>query len=68
MPAHATDRTVALERPRTDYLGWVRRFGPRGVPYEVIAILSSKEVRIRVLTTGEEVDYDIADLLNDPED
>jgi hypothetical protein len=68
MPAHITDQTATLELPRRDYLGWVRRFGPRGVPYEVIAILSSKEVSIRVLTTGEEVDYDVADLLNDPED
>jgi hypothetical protein len=38
------------------------------VLYEVIAILSADEVRIRVLTTGEEADYAIADLLADPED
>ena len=65
--ASARNRPDSHFRTATD-LGWVRRFGPRGVPYEVIAILSPKEVRIRVLTTGEEVDYGIADLLNDPED
>ncbi len=67
MPTTTMDRRKSLEPAPPAYLGWVRRFGPRGVPYEVIAILSADEVRIRVLTTGEEADYAIADLLTDPE-
>jgi hypothetical protein len=51
-----------------DIVGSVHRFGPRGVPYEVIAVLSPTELRIRVITTGEETTYALADFLADPED
>jgi len=68
MPTITMDRSKKPDLKPPAYLGWVRRFGPRGVLYEVIAILSADEVRIRVLTTGEEADYAIADLLTDPED
>jgi hypothetical protein len=68
MPTITMDRSKRPDLKPLAYLGWVRRFGPRGVLYEVIAILSADEVRIRVLTTGEEADYAIADLLTDPED
>jgi hypothetical protein len=68
MPTITIDRSKEPDLKPLAYLGWVRRFGPRGVLYEVIAILSADEVRIRVLTTGEEADYAIADLLADPED
>ena len=49
-------------------VGQVRRFGSRGVPYEVISVLSPQDIRIRVLTTGEEATYSVVDLLADPED
>lgn len=52
----------------SELVGCVRRFGKRGVPYEVIAVASPKEVRIRVIPTGEETNYPIADVLTDPED
>jgi hypothetical protein len=54
--------------PPADLVGRVRRFGPRGVLYEVIALVSPEEVRIRVITTGEVTTYAIADVLTDPED
>ncbi len=68
MPTTTLDRSKNQDLKQPAYLGWVRRFGPRGVPYEVIGAVSPSEVRIRVLTTGEEADYAIADLLTDPED
>jgi hypothetical protein len=49
-------------------VGTVRRFGPRGVPYEVIAVTSRDDVLIRVIPTGEETTYPIAHVLADPED
>lgn len=55
-------------KPPADIVGSVHRFGPRGVPYEVIAVLSPDELRIRVITTGEETTYALADFLADPED
>lgn len=54
--------------PAADLVGRVRRFGPYGVLYKVIAIVSPAEVRIRVITTGEVAAYPIADVLTDPED
>ena len=51
-----------------ELVGWVRRFGPRGVPYEVIAIASADEVTIRVMTTGEVTTYPTAHVRADPED
>ena len=68
MPTITMDRSKKQDLKRPAYLGWVRRFGPRGVLYEVIGVVSPGEVRIRVLMTGEEADYPIADLLTDPED
>lgn len=56
------------QTPSPVLVGKVRRFGHHGVPYEVIAVLSPDEVKIRVITTGEETSYLLADLLNDPED
>ena len=62
-----------IDSPRTksvaaDLVGCVRRFGANGVPYMVLGIVDSREVQIRVLTTGEETSYPIADVLVDPED
>jgi hypothetical protein len=55
-------------KPPADIVGSVHRFGPGGVPYEVIAVVSPHELRIRVITTGEETTYALADFLADPED
>ena len=54
----------------TDQLiGTWRRFGTAGPVYEVIAAGSAdrqQTMRIRVLETGEEIDYSVSDLLDDP--
>jgi Family of unknown function (DUF5397) len=46
--------------------GSLRRFGAAGVVYEVVRELSPQTALIRVLETGEETSYPIADILKDP--
>jgi hypothetical protein len=46
--------------------GSLRRFGAAGVVYEVVRELSLQTALIRVLETGEETSYRIADILKDP--
>jgi hypothetical protein len=47
-------------------IGSVRRFGPDGVLYEILKIFDDRRALIRVIDTGEETAYSIADILNDP--
>ena len=47
-------------------VGDVRRFGPIGPAYEVLAVKPSGDVEILVIETGERLDYDLADYLADP--
>jgi Family of unknown function (DUF5397) len=63
-----TRRPVRERGSLPDLIGAVRRFGPHGVPYEVLSIVSADEVLIRVISTGEETTYRTADVLADPED
>jgi hypothetical protein len=60
--------TADAKAAPVDLVGLVRRFGPRGEPYEVLAVQSRDEVKIRVIPTGEETTYPIRDFLTDPED
>jgi Family of unknown function (DUF5397) len=46
--------------------GSVHRFGKNGVLYEVLRQLNDTSARIRVIETGEETTYPIADILRDP--
>ena len=62
--------TTMLPEPQS-LIGTWRRFGPVGPVYEIIGL--GKELpdhdrwmRIRVVETGEEVDYRFADILDDP--
>lgn len=55
----------------SNLLGTWRRFGPAGPVYEIIGAgneLSDGDhmMRIRVVETGEEVDYRFTDILDDP--
>ena len=54
--------------PPRALVGSVRRFGKHGAPYEIIDVLSDDKFRIRVIATGEEIDYAVADVLADPEE
>ena len=48
------------------FVGTVHRFGKYGVLYEVLNQANDTLVMIRILDTGEETLYPIADVLNDP--
>lgn len=59
-----------LPEPRT-LVGTWRRFGPVGPVYEIIGFGTELPdhdcmMRVRVLETGEEVDYRFSDILDDP--
>jgi hypothetical protein len=49
-------------------IGTVHRFGENGVLYEVVRIIDNSSAIIRVLDTGEETVYPIADVQQDPTD
>jgi hypothetical protein len=55
---------AALER--NDLVGSWRRFGKLGPVYEVLREVNHKKVRIRVLETGEELEYPTSEVLADP--
>ena len=46
--------------------GSVHRFGKNGVLYEVLKKVDEASALIRVIETGEETTYPIADILRDP--
>ncbi|MHB8860469.1 MAG: DUF5397 family protein [Minisyncoccota bacterium] len=47
-------------------IGMVRRFGENGVLYEVMRPIDDSSVMIRVLDTGEEAAYPVAEVRRDP--
>ena len=48
-------------------VGSFRSFGALGPVYEVVALVPGEsELRVRVLESGEELSYPIADFLDDP--
>lgn len=57
--------------PLDDIIGSFRTFGPVGPVYEVLRITEPSTgpdvlVHIRVVESGEELDYPIRDAINDP--
>ncbi len=64
-----TDRNVVI--PLADLIGSFRRFGERGPVYQIVSaaeglVGTNVELRIRVVESGEELDYPLRDILNDP--
>lgn len=51
---------------RSDLAGQFRRFSESGPAYEVLRIVDRETAWIRVVYSGEELAYPIADLLQDP--
>lgn len=54
-------------------IGTWRRFGPLGPVYEVVSAGDrltggDRSMRIRVVESGEELDYRLSDILDDPRD
>jgi len=63
-------RSMLQIEPQT-LIGTWRRFGISGPVYEIIAEgkklpAGDETLRIRVVETGEELDYKLADILDDP--
>lgn len=63
-------KPAALPEPRSLIGSW-RRFGAVGPVYEIAGLGTPRpqealRMRVRVLETGEELDYPLADILDDP--
>jgi Family of unknown function (DUF5397) len=64
-----SDRNIII--PLDDLIGSFRRFGERGPVYQIVsaaegAVGTNVELRIRVVESGEELDYPLRDILSDP--
>ena len=60
-------KTEVKERVSSQPLvGTVHRFGEKGVLYEVVRPVNDSSVMIRVLDTGEETAYSVAEVRRDP--
>ncbi|MBM3261751.1 hypothetical protein FJY93_05075 [Candidatus Kaiserbacteria bacterium] len=57
---------VALSAREPSIEGSVHRFGRDGVLYEVLRKVDDHVALIRVIETGEETKYPIADIVSDP--
>jgi hypothetical protein len=51
---------------REAFVGQVRRFGPYGPAYEVLAASAATSVDIIVIETGERLTYALSEMLADP--
>jgi len=65
--------STVVERPRItadpkELVGTFRRFGSGGPVYEVVAIVDDRTAFIRVVESGEELDYPIEKIADDAEE
>lgn len=56
-----------LTRNADNLIGSFRNFGPEGPAYQVVQERTEETVRVRVLETGEELDYPTSHARADPE-
>ena len=56
-----------LARTADDLVHSFRTFGEYGPLYEVVSKVNESEVHIRVVESGEELDYSVEKALEDPE-
>lgn len=49
-------------------IGTFRRFGAHGPAYEIVATLLDDMMKIKVVNTGEELEYPVMDILDDPKE
>lgn len=60
-----------IEFPVDDLIGAFRTFGADGPTYQILSISDARDTQdvgflIQVVETGEELDYPLASILNDP--
>lgn len=70
MPTHTTPTTPFTP---AQFVGTWRRFGLSGVVYEIVGEGNplpdgDRMMRVRVIESGEEVDYKLTDILDDPKE
>lgn len=63
------DRRISI--PLDDLVGTFRTFGPRGPTYEIVSIPEGQSganvvALIRVVESGEELEYSIKEIMDDP--
>jgi Family of unknown function (DUF5397) len=63
--ASTGEKTVAAQKVQK-LVGEFKRFGPHGPVYEIVRIVNERDVFIRVFCSGEELDYPISEMLEDP--
>jgi Family of unknown function (DUF5397) len=63
--ASSAERTNSAQEVKK-LVGEFKRFGPHGPVYEIVRIVSEQDVYIRVFTSGEELEYPISEMLEDP--
>ena len=56
-----------LARTADELVGTYRTFGTEGPAYQVLHKLDERTVRVRVVETGEELDYPAQQAFDDPE-
>jgi hypothetical protein len=57
---------VQLAQDNTGLVGQFRRFGDDGPAYEIVRITNEREAFIRVVYSGEELNYRISEILMHP--
>lgn len=69
MQQHVVERSL-LPQPKA-LVGTFRQFGPYGPVYEIIGVgvelpVADQFMQVRVVESGEELDYRFTDILDDP--
>ncbi len=60
-----SETAYAFDDPRK-LVGQFRRFGEDGPAYEIVRITNEREAFIRVVYSGEELDYRISEIMTHP--
>jgi Family of unknown function (DUF5397) len=59
-------QTLTSPQTAADLVGSFRSFGDYGPVYQVVSTVNGKIVHVRVVQTGEELDYPVDQALEDP--
>ena len=60
-------QTIISPHTAADLVGSFRSFGDYGPVYQVVSTVNGKNLHVRVVQTGEELDYPVDQALEDPE-
>ena len=60
-------QTLASPQTAADLVGSFRSLGDYGPVYQVVGTVNGRHLHVRVVQTGEELDYPVDQALEDPE-